>query len=413
MLYKWLLMLKQPSNRLWVVPSYWTIVTILFLFSLRLGENYFPSDWLPTTPQDTLDWLLSVIASSMLAVSTFSLSIMVSAFSAAANSATPRALDLVMDDRHTRMAISSFICAFIYALIAKTALGMQVYGQNGRFILFISTIGVLVYLIITLISWVYTLSQLGRLGNTLTKIEQAAQTALEQYQNTPTMGATLSYAEQLHQSHSLAAQCCGYLTHIDMQSLQQWAAATEARVHIDVRPGELIAPDSILCRIEGEQIDEAAIRNCFVFSRSRTFEQDPAWGFIVLSEAAQRALSPAVNDPGTAINVMSIMMKLLTQSAPTEPQSTLNYDCLSIKALDTSEFVRDGFAPISRDGAAILEVNLVMQKALASIWRNNADQTIAQAAKIMAIQALERAQQQLGFEPEKQLLSEKHQELFE
>lgn len=70
-----------------------------------------------------------------------------------------------------------------------------------------------------------------------------------------------------------------------------------------------------------------------------------------------------MNDPGTAINIMAIMMNLFVQEP--EPQSeadVVEYDRLSIAQLDCAEWIRDAFAPISRDGAGILEVNVVMQK---------------------------------------------------
>ena len=118
-----------------------------------------------------------------------------------------------------------------------------------------------------------------------------------------------------------------------------------------------------------------------------------------------------MNDPGTAINVMAIMMSLLLNDTETE-QEKAEYDRLSIRPLDCKELIRDGFAPISRDGAGILEVNLVMQKVLAGIWRNVPEKEIAEAALTMASQSLERAKQTIAFEPEVALLTEKHQTLF-
>lgn len=412
MMYQWLLTLKKPSNQLWVTPAIWALVTVSFVFSLRLGARTLKAGILPDITQDTLDGLLDVIASSMLAVSTFSLSIMVSAFVSAASNATPRATDLVMGDQNTRTAITSFICAFIYAIIAKTALGMEFYEQNGRFILFISTVAVLAYLIVTLIRWVYTLSQLGRLGNTLSKIEKVTAKALHQYRLAPSMQAT-RVSQLSPYAKSLRAGCSGYLTHIDMQTLQSQAQQHDCAIHINVRPGELITPDTVLCLIDGEMEDIAVLQQSFVFARERTFEQDPHWGFIVLSEAAQRALSPAVNDPGTAINVMTIMMSLLLNDQIAPQSDDVGYDRLSIKALDFCELIRDGFSPISRDGAGILEVNLVMQKVLAGIWRNVSEPAIAEAAFEMAQLALARAKNEMTFEPELNLLIQKHQVLFE
>ncbi|MDO4698128.1 MAG: DUF2254 family protein [Pasteurellaceae bacterium] len=411
-MFKWLLAWRKPSNRLWATPTIWALLTVGFVFALKLGAAVLPDNWLPDVPVETLSALLNIIASSMLAVSTFSLSIMVSAFASAANGVTPRATDVVMGDDNTRTAITSFICAFIYALIAKTALGMDFYEQNGRFILFISTVAVLVYLIVTLIRWVYTLSHLGRLGNTLRKIETVAECALTQYRMAPQMYATRKTSLPTN-AQTILAECTGYLTHIDMQGLQEIAEENQWDIDILVRPGELITPDSELCKVSGNLEDVEALQRCFVLAPERTFEQDPSWGFIVLSEAAQRALSPAVNDPGTAINIMTIMLSLLVKPKENVTSDEPCYDRLSIKALDCKEWIRDGFAPISRDGATILEVNIVMQKVLAGVWRNAPENEVREAAKAMAISALQRSLQSMEFELDRSALSQKHQELFE
>lgn len=411
MLYRWLLALKKPSNRLWVEPALGAVLATLFAFAARLLNLWLPPDTLPDIELGTLEGLLDVIASSMLAVSTFSLSIMVSAFASAANSATPRATELVMGDDTTRTAIASFISAFIYSIIAKTALGMGFYGQNGRFVLFVSTALVLAYLIATLIRWVHTLSQLGRMGNTLDKIHTAAAEALRRYRASPSMGAAWQGPPDTD-SAVLYARRNGYLTHIDMAGLQKRAEAGDGHIHIQVRPGELIMPDTPLAQVCGGAIDIEDLRDCFVLDVARSYAQDPSWGFVVLSEAAQRALSPAVNDPGTAIDVMARMMRLLLDAPAKDQDDVPVYDRLSLAGLDEGKWIRDGFAPIARDGAGIAEVGLVMQKVLAGIWRGAPEPAVAAAAEAMAGQSLARAEQTLDFEGDRQAVRERHRRFF-
>ena len=105
MMYRWALALKKPENKLWVTPSVGAIVAVCFAFMGRLAEMFLPVNELPHIEESTLQSLLNVIASSMLSVSTFSLSIMVAAFSSASSGATPRATDLVMADEKTHAAI--------------------------------------------------------------------------------------------------------------------------------------------------------------------------------------------------------------------------------------------------------------------------------------------------------------------
>lgn len=410
--YRWLIAVKKPANQLWLVPAYWAIFAVIFAFIARFFGDMLQTGILPDIERSTLDGLLSIVASSMLSVSTFSLSIMVSAFSSAANGATPRAMNLVMADDNTRTAIASFIAAFIYAVIAKTALGMEYYGQNGRFILFVGTIAVLVYLIVTLIRWVFTLSQLGSLGNTLHKISAKTESALDHYYTAPDMGA--AWKGSLQQPvRPIYAKQPGYLTHIDMASLQKLAEEHETYVSIIIRPGKLLTPNTVMACLSAGQGDAdlaEKFAGCFVINQERTYEQDPQWGLNVLSEAAQRALSPGINDPGTAISVMVMILRLLTKPHP-ECEET-QYDRLSIIAADSSQWLPQTFLPIARDGAGAAEVGLTMQKVLAGIAANSQDPHIATSAADTAHAVLKRFEQILDFEDDKERLLRQYEELF-
>lgn len=410
MLYKILLYFRQPNNRLWVSTILSICWAILFAFAAKLANVFFPPGFFPKIELSTLESLLNVIASTMFAVSTFSLSIMVSAFSSASSSATPRATHLIVDDKISRRTISSFISAFIYAIIAKIALGLEFFEQNGQFVLFLTTLAVLGYVIFTLIRWIYALSHLGRLGNTIEKIAFSTEKSLRNYRENPSLGTTWQGKPGL-QAQAIYSEKVGYLTHIDLAKLQKIAQTLETYIHIEVRPGELIMPDTLLAKSDyvGEKILQ--IRQCFILNKDRSFDQDPIWGFIVLSEVAQRALSPAVNDPGTSINVMVNMMKLLvTPYEQVEPKK--HYDRLSIVPLAFNKVIEHSFSPIARDCGAILEVELILQKVLASIWRNAPEIEVRESALHQAKNYLERAKTTLTFEDDFHQLREKHLLLF-
>jgi uncharacterized membrane protein len=347
----------------------------------------------------------------MLAVTTFSLSIMVSAFASASAAASPRATALVVGDEHAHTAIASFISAFIYSIIAKTALGIEYYGPAGRFILFLSTLAVIIFLIYTLIRWVRTMSSLGRMGNTIEKIEAAAAAAMQAYREQPTMGATLDAPAQPF-GELICASGVTYVRHIDIETLQAIAIEGDTRLHVRVRPGMLVDPGTVLLcaeRLDGLDVDR--IRNAFVLGAARTFDQDPRFGLIVLSEVAQRALSPAVNDPGTAIAVMNSMTRVLVHTKPGQQEApAIEFDRLSMISIDEADFIVHGFDPIARDGASLMEIGVRMQKLLATIANHG---VLAQRdpARRQAATALRRAQQALALDEDKQRLARLHEQL--
>ena len=151
----------------------------------------------------------------------------------------------------------------------------------------------------------------------------------------------------------------------------------------------------------GELPDADRLREAFVTGATRSFDQDPRFGIIVLSEVGQRALSPAVNDPGTAIAVMNAMTRVLLDVQPeSDDTAPPDYDWLTLVGLDETDFVQQGFDPLARDGAGIFEVLIRMQKLLATIAEQGGG-ALATAAHEQAATALQWADQGLTLEQHK------------
>ena len=138
----------------------------------------------------------------------------------------------------------------------------------------------------------------------------------------------------------------------------------------------------------------AAVRKPFSIGETRSFDQDPRFGLAVMSEIASRALSPAMNDPGTAIDVigrttrlMSLWAKGSTREAPTEDPP---YPRVHVPPLTAGDLFEDAFMLIARDGAAMIEVQLRIQKALGALGRLG-DEAFRAAALQQAVLARDRA----------------------
>ncbi|WP_430512581.1 DUF2254 family protein [Pannonibacter phragmitetus] len=182
--------------------------------------------------------ILDILASSMLAVTTFSLSIMVSAYSAAASSTTPRANKLMLRDNTSQNALSVFIGAFLFSLAGIIGLSSGLYGDGGRLVLFLATLGVVVLIVVVLIGWINYLSRLGRVGETIDLVERATAGAMRSRCLAPCLGGCkVSAGAALSSGKPLLSPVIGYIQYIDMAGLSRIADAGKLEVHLCALPG--------------------------------------------------------------------------------------------------------------------------------------------------------------------------------
>lgn len=383
---KWQWIIKQFSRKLWVRASLFCILAILTAFVGVLANNTIPDELSRKVGAQAVDGILHIIANSMLVVATFSLSVMVSAYSAATNNVTPRSTQLLLQDTTSQNALSVFIGAFIYSLVGIIALSQRVYSDSGRLILFVVTIVVIAIVIATLLQWINYLSKLGRVGHTINTIEQATVKAMKERIKNPFLGGNeLVDFTPKENYFTINCETIGYIRNIDTSALSELADEKEAEFYIPLLPGDFNdGADPILystAKLDDEVIER--IIEAFNIGKQRSFEQDPRFGLVVLSEIASRALSPAVNDPGTAIDIISTGVRTLKPWVSRENnKNEVKHPRIHIPALQTSNMFEDIFNGVIRDGAGTIEVGVCLQKAFISIYKLGDDETKEEAAKL-------------------------------
>ncbi|RMS59281.1 hypothetical protein ALP63_101258 [Pseudomonas syringae pv. aceris] len=380
MIARWHWMLVQLTKKLWLRATLFSLLGVATALISILLKDSIPFSLSARIGADAVDKILSIIASSMLAVTTFSLSTMVTAYGAASSGVTPRATTLVMEDTTTQNALATFIGSFLFSLVGIIALSTGVYGAQGRVLLFAATIVVVILIVYTLLRWIDHLSKLGRMGETIDLVEKAAIDAIDHRVRWPYLGGvafpkgwTVPIGSQIVTSEST-----GYVQHIGVQALSEVAEAGNLKIFVDILPGSFVhlgRPLAYLVPLAKESVEitgepsEKVLATLTIGTR-RTFEHDPRFGLSVLSEIASRALSPAVNDPGTAIDVIGRGVRSLTtwcKPQPVAPEHEKSCGQVFLHGLTVDDLFDDFFAPIARDGAAIIEVDLRLMKALISL----------------------------------------------
>lgn len=190
----------------------------------------------------------------------------------------------------------------------------------------------------------------------------------------------------------------GYVQFVDIAAIESVCEELDSDIDVHVLPGAFVYEGSVLAsvrfgsaRVPEDCLD--ALRNSFAVGSARTFDQDPRFGLVVLGEVALRALSPAMNDHGTAIDVIGRQTRLLSRwGAEWKEAGKVAPECppVFVPALDPEDLFEDAFNLIGRDGAGQVDVMLRLVKALRALSVDGPD-SFRTAARRQLLIALSRA----------------------
>ncbi|RPE67216.1 putative membrane protein [Pacificibacter maritimus] len=380
------MLLMRLYRKLWLRVGLYALAAALIAVIGPWGAALLPSAWSKTLSADAVTPVLTILASSMLAVSTFSLNVMVSAHRSAALNTTPRVHRLLLEDTTTQSVLGVFIGAFVYALTSIVLTNMEFYSEEALLAVMVVTVLVVALVIGAMLRWIEHLSTLGSLDDTLRFVSDRTKRRLSAFRNQPAYGA-LPLADDVQIPETctdILAPQSGYIQLIDVHGLSN-STPERATTYVLRRPGHHVLKNTVLAQVSGTQDDDAlsAILENFTIGDQRSFEQDPLFGLQVLSEIASRALSPGTHDPGTAVQVLNILSKLLWEAShikADEPESCAQN--VILKTVDSDRIFERAFEAIARDGKGFSEVEDCLYKGLSNL-ENCPDPDFAEAARKM------------------------------
>ena len=403
-------LLNRLRERLWVKPLLACGLSVAGVGLAHLVDGI-PIDWkVPEIAQGSIVDLLKVIAASMLGVATFAVASMVAAYASTGQSATARAFPLVVADDVSQNALSIFVGAFIFAIVGLSATTNDYFGKPGRFTLFVLTLLTLIIVILVFVRWVDSIARLGRLGAVIIKVEQAAEQALARRKKRPCLGGMAAFGPPT--GLAFHADSTGYLQRIDMNALQRIAVKGGLRITLAVLPGSMIVPGRPLGYVlpdspDAGPLEPGVLCEAFTIGPLRHFDDDPRFGLVALCEIGSRALSPAINDPGTAIGVLGSVHRLLGDWVKPEVADTPEFDRVEVPALSLADLFDDVFPALARDGANLVEVAMRLQRVLGELGRCG-DAPLRATARHHADLAMARTEHALGFPADLEQVRRRH-----
>ena len=306
--------LSEISRRPWFIPLAYALAALLFGFTVpRLVVTELP-DWISTISVNAAIGIYSSVAAGMIALTgiVFSLTFVMVQFSATAYS--PRLVLWISRDPVISHSVGVFTATFLYALAA-----LAWVDRNGSGRVPLVGIGVIaILLVLSIIMFISLIQRVSMLQVTRMLIftgDQGRKVIEKLYPPLDTPATPYSpdlltepcIQTLFHHGHPSAVQ------RVDIPALMRLASEAACVIEMTISVGDVVLESTPMLRVVGGTgpIPEEVLRSAIELGTERTFDQDPKYAIRLLVDIAIRALSPAVNDPTTAVQALSEIEDLL------------------------------------------------------------------------------------------------------
>ncbi len=351
------------KSSLWPMPL--TAAVVAVVFHRMVWEFDLRTRWelLAFTP-DGARAVVGAITSSGLTFIVFILSMLFIAVQIAASQLTPRITARIFETRASKMSMAFFIFTYILSI-----------GAGGRLVEPIPQLVVLLNVGFTLVSIGLFLFLVGHLGRELRPISIFIRIANETTQAIETLYPALlpnSKGNADDETPLQDAQTSVSIRHrgksgvfraFDAEGLAEIARKNGCVIQLVPQVGDFVNEGDPLFYVyhNGEAVPEQELQQRVAFGRSHILEQNPAFGFRIIVDIAIRALSPAINDPTTAVRGVDQIHILLRRVGQRDLGDGLIRDRegrlrLIFLTPDWEDFILLGVSEIRTYGAGSLQV---------------------------------------------------------
>ncbi len=302
---------------LWFVPAIEVAVAIV-LFGVTLiadraayrGDFTLPG-WVISGSADAARQVLTTIAAAIITVVGVVFSIILVTLTLASTQFGPRMLRNFIRDRGTQVTLGTFVATFVYSVLVLASIGTGSHGDfvphigvTVTFVLMVADLAVLIYFIHHTAISIQLPQVIASIAADLAEAirEQGGGSTEAHLKAGPTTVELLTRAEA--GGSVLLAPASGYVQFIKHRALVRLAAEADAVISLEHRPGHFIVRGHRFATVwppEAAPLVRQALGRAHVTGPYRTLSQDVSFGIDQLVEIAIRALSPAVNDPFTAM----------------------------------------------------------------------------------------------------------------
>jgi len=299
------------------IGYYPTIISMAYFFFALMFVTLPSSDlWEPLKP--ILEWsrlprvyndevVLSALITGIISFITLSFAMVMVVLSNVSNTFSPKLLLGLVTEKTHQVVLGNYIGAILYCLILLLTIS-NADDYRFRDLSVIIAAAMAIWCLVLFIYFIHNISTSVQVGNIVEKIYNQTRRELlkrQQAENAEERHRQAFVHETIVPRQVFPSKTSGFLQDVDADDLVKIATENDLLIRVQPYLGDFVVKDHpfLSCTKAPEEI-ESAVRDriyaAFTFFGGEKIEVNERYGFTQLMEIGVKALSPGINDPGTA-----------------------------------------------------------------------------------------------------------------
>jgi uncharacterized membrane protein len=330
--------------------------------------------------------ILGGIGGSIMTVVSIVFAILLMTLTLASMQFSPRIMLSFVRDGVTQWTLGIFLGTFSYCMAALPAARSRPYPFApvgtvvGAMLLALACVACLLF-------FIHHISRAISVNQIVDRIASETEAVIDETMPGPRRSAVAAgpQPEEVHWELPVASEVSGYIRFIDVRRLPALARVHHLKVQVLRRVGHFVpqgVPFLMVSKAERATPEALAeLRAAFDFGPSRTLQQDVEFGILQIVDIALKAISPAVNDPSTAISCVDQLSRILIRVASREAPASRLYDPpgvlrVEVPWLGFERLLDSAFEQIRMYSKTDVAVSLRLLRALGDIARSTPEEEI-------------------------------------
>lgn len=306
------------KEKFWMTPAIYSIFAVLlsigfFYVDLLLVERF--RDFIPSillTKVDLAKTIMGALSGALLTMSTFTFSTILVVLTMYSSQFSPRALKNFVHDPVTWRVLGVFLGGFIYNTLSLLFMREHLYTHDvistfvGIVIAF-SCLATFAYFI----HYIATTVQVGKLVDELIHDTEKVISRIRKLEEKQSETANSVTWIPVGVKQEIKADKDGYLQLIELEKIRNYAEEHELQIDIEVSVGDFVYEGMPIMQVYARKNLDFSLKSFYAIGNERISEQDMPYALQKLVEIALRAISPGVNDPNTANDILLRIGSLL------------------------------------------------------------------------------------------------------